>query len=125
LTSFAVLKELRNKNLRSLSSLFAVIILGRPLVLLGGGGEVNAGRSLLAAITLRTAAAFLFSLMAISLGATPSVNNFKIVAFSPTSNCFPLGMMAENLGELIKCVTFDPLQQTNVYTESHDSFSKL
>jgi hypothetical protein len=76
LTFFAVLKGLRNRNLSSLSSLFGVIILGRQLLFLGGAGEVNSGRSLLAVITLRTAAAFLLSLMEISLGATPSVNNF-------------------------------------------------
>jgi len=95
LTSLAVLNGFRSKNLRSLSSFFAVIILGRPLLFLGGGGEVNAGRSLLAAITFRTAAVFLFSLMAISLGATPSVNNVIIVVFSPTSKCLPLGMVAK------------------------------
>jgi hypothetical protein len=59
---------------------------------LGGGGVVNGLRSLLAAIIFLTAAAFLFSLLAISFAATPSQNKTIIVLVSATLNCLPLGM---------------------------------
>jgi hypothetical protein len=63
-----------------------VAILGRQLLFLGSGGVLYTFRSLLAAMTFLTAAAFLFSLFAISLAATLSQNNAIMMLFSATSN---------------------------------------
>jgi hypothetical protein len=87
---------------------------------LGGGGVAEGGKALFSRMVFLTTLTSLVNLLAISLVATPSRNQAKILAFSTTSNCLPLGMVEKFAKTPGRSANFDTLQHTEFLPESAD-----